>query len=294
MAYILACGHHIAQQDQPHSCDYLRLNERLHLQPTAEQLRHPAEHLLVTVHQNSQIWLKQIFFELPRCMNALDADNIGLAIWIIRRINRSAALLPPMLQWLDTIAPSGDFTFRPCLRPDGGQFRELELIIGVRDAVYRERLETACGTGAATGRWTERLNSLWHSRSLRAALHDLFERRDLTPDRVYVVAPQAKPNAEILLLVEALPDFDAAMMLWRRMHVRSAGRAIGPPLAGRGRAVGVSYLKAGSAVRRFFPELRQLRTRLGEQRADCAHQSPDVPSHADPVSAAMPIAGHQS
>lgn len=297
MAYILACGHQVAHQDQPHYCDYLRLNELLNLQPAAEQLRHPDEHLFVTVHQSSEIWFKQILFELPRCIDALDTDNVGLAIWLVRRINRIAALLPPMLQLLDTMAPSDFFTFRSSLSPASGaesqQFREIELVVGVRDDAYRERLAVACENEAATGLWTERLNTLWNSRSLRTALHDFFERRDLTPDRIYVVAPQPNPNAEIFLLVEELLDFDEAMMRWRSMHVRIAERAIGPMLAGTGRSAGVSYLEAGSTTRRFFPELWQLRTRLWEARATFAQQ-PEAPRYACPASAPIPVAGHQS
>ncbi|MBV9790457.1 MAG: hypothetical protein JOZ51_19855 [Chloroflexi bacterium] len=94
MAYILACGHHVAHQDQPHYCDYLRLHELPDLQPAAGQLRHSNEHL------------------------------------------------------------------------------------------------------------------------------DLFARRNLTPDHIYVVIPQANPTADLFLLIEALLDFDETMMLWRTMHNR--------------------------------------------------------------------------
>lgn len=298
MTYSLTCGHQIAHQDQPHDCDHLRLNELLHLQPTPEQLRHPDEHLFVIVHQSSKIWFKQILFKLLRCTDDFDADTIGLAIWIVRRINRSAAPLPPMLQLLDMTAPSDFFTFRPYRSLASGaesrQLRELELVVGVRDTAYRDRPEAVCGTGAVTELWTERLNTLWNSRSLRAARHDLFERRDLTPDRIYVVAPRANPNAESFLLVEALLDFDEAMLLWRGMHVRSAERAIGPERAGTSGSAGVSYLEAGSTAHRFFPALWQLCPRLWERQGDFAHQPPDEPRHAVPASAAMPLAGHRS
>lgn len=299
MAYILACGHHVADQDQPHYCDYLRLNELLNLQPNAEQLRHPDEHLFVTVHQSSELWFKQVLFELSRCIEALDADNVGLAIWLVRRINRIAALLPGMLQLLDTMAPADFFTFRPCLSPasgaEGQQFREIELVVGVRDAAYRERLEAAAGMqGAASRLWTERLNTLWNSRSLRAALQDLFARRNLTPDRIYVVTPQANPHADLFLFVEELLDFDETMMLWRSMHVRIVERAIGPALPGSGGSAGVAYLRAAATNRRFFPELWELRTCLWERRESFAHQPLAETSYNCPVAPPVTLTGHQS
>lgn len=299
MAYILACGHQVAHQDQPHYCDYLRLNELLHLQPAAEQLRHPDEHLFIIVHQSSEIWFKQILFELRRCIAALDADNVGLAIWLVRRINRIAALLPATLQLLDTMSPSDFFTFRPCISPasgaEGQQFREIELVIGVRDSAYRERLEeTTVTDGAPACLWTERLNTLWNSRSLRAALQDLFERRNLTPEHIYVVTPQTNPNSDIFLLVEELLDFDENMMLWRSMHVRIAERAIGPVLSGTGRSAGVSYLEAASATRRFFPNLWELRTSLWEGRGYSAHPSPDESRRSCPASPSKAMSGEKS
>lgn len=139
MAYILACGHHVAHQDQPHDCDDLRLHELLDLQPAAQQLRHPDKHL------------------------------------------------------------------------------------------------------------------------------DLFAHRNQTPDRIYVVTLQAKPNANLLLLIEELLDFDETMILWRSMHNR-----------------------------RFFPELWELRTFLWERRGYSAHQPPAESNHLCPALTLVAMPGYQS
>jgi tryptophan 2,3-dioxygenase len=295
MPYILACGHRVAQQEQAHYCDYLHLDDLLALQPAAEQLGHPDEHLFITVHQSTEIWFKQILFELPRCIDALDADNVGLAIWLLRRINRIVALLLPTLHLLDTMAASDFFAFRAGLAPASGaesqQFHEIVLLIGQRDPAYRQRLEHPAGDHHATSQlWTKRLDTAWNSRSLKAALHDLFERREITPDRLYVVAPQPNPSFELFLLVEELLDLDQAMMLWRSTHVRIAERAIGPVLPGTGSSSGVSHLEATASSRQLFPELWQLRTQLWEQRAFTPQQAPNEHSPSYPVTSSSPVA----
>ncbi|HEX6290186.1 MAG TPA: tryptophan 2,3-dioxygenase family protein [Herpetosiphonaceae bacterium] len=294
MAHTLPCGHHVAHDHQPHYCDYLRLSELLQLQPPAEQLRHPDEHLFVTTHQSIEIWFKQIIFELQRCIESLDSDNVGLAIWLIRRINRISAILTTTLQLMDSMAPSDFFAFRPYLAPASGaesqQFREIELLVGVRNPEYRcalERLGQEPGQ-PATRMWTERMQALWESRSLRAALLELFERRKLAPEDVYVVAPQPNPDADLFLLIEELLDFDEAMTLWRAAHARIAERAIGPILSGTAHSSGISHLEATIASRRFFPELWQARTRLWEQRvkaigSSAEHACPRLPSSFTPA-----------
>jgi tryptophan 2,3-dioxygenase len=287
MPFILACGHSVADQHQVHYCDYLRLNELLQLQPPAEQLHHPDEQLFITTHQNIELWLKQILWELQRCIEALDADNTGLAIWLMRRINRITALLIPTLQLLDTMAPSDFFDFRPYLAPASGaesqQFRALELLVGVRDPAYRQYLDRRAVESMPdhpTHFWTERLSALWNSRSLSVALTDLLQRRDVTPEELYVVAPQQNPHADLFLLVEELLDFDESMVLWRTMHARIVERAIGPHLSGTGHSSGVAYLESGAAKRRFFPHLWHVRTHLWAQRV----QDASLPSYTQPSS----------
>lgn len=93
MAYMLACGRQVTHQHQAHCCDDLHLNKLFQLQLSAEQLRHPDEQLFVTTHPSSETWFKQSLFELPRCIDALDNDSIGLVIRLVQRRRQSVHAL---------------------------------------------------------------------------------------------------------------------------------------------------------------------------------------------------------
>jgi tryptophan 2,3-dioxygenase len=279
MGITLPCGHEAVTTDQAHYCSYLRLHELLQLQPTGDQTRHPDEHLFVSTHQAFEIWFKQLLFDMQRLIAALDRDNTGLATWLTRRITRITALFTPMIQILDTMAPSDFFTFRPYLSPASGtesqQFRAIEILAGLRDPAYRHFLETPIETdpnGNQTCLWTDWLRTLWESRSLHDAVMDLFRRRGVTPADIYTSAPLPNPNADLFLLAEELLDFDETFALWRTAHARVAERAIGPDIPGTSHTTGVRYLDYTAARSRFFPELWHARTTLWERMGDAPHE----------------------
>jgi tryptophan 2,3-dioxygenase len=272
MGITLPCGHEVVTADQVHYCNYLRLAELLRLQPTADQTHHPDEHLFVSTHQAFEIWFKEVLFEVPRIITALDASDIGLAIWLVRRITHIVTLFTPMVQILETMAPGDFFAFRAHLAPGSGtesqQFREIEILAGLRDPAYRRYLETpieADPAGNQTLLWTARLQALWENRSLNDALMDLLQRRGVTAVDIYTVAPTPNPHADLFLLAEALLDFDETFGLWRTAHARMAERAIGTDVQGTGHTSGVRYLDHAAGRPHFFPALWQARTTLWER-----------------------------
>lgn len=269
----LPCGHEVVTADQTHYCEYLRLNELLRLQPSSDELHHPDEHLFVCTHQTFEIWFKQLLFDLPRIIAALDADNVGLATWLSKRIARIAALFTPMIQVLESMAPSDFFAFRAHLAPASGteseQFRAIEILAGLRDPAYLRYLQMPLAEdpeGNQTFMWTERLRRLWESRSVNDALMDLLERRGVTAADIYTVAPTPNPNSDLFLLAEALLDFDEIMTLWRTAHARMAERALGADIKGTGHTSGVRYLDYAATRPHFFPQLWKARTVLWERQ----------------------------
>ncbi|HBY95675.1 MAG: tryptophan 2,3-dioxygenase family protein [Ardenticatenaceae bacterium] len=269
----LACGHEVVDEHQTHYCRYLRLKELLQLQPRTDELRHPDEHLFVSTHQTFEIWFKQVLFDLPRIIAALDADNVGLATWLAKRITRISALFTPMIQVLESMAPSDFFAFRPFLAPASGteseQFRAIEILAGLRDPAYLRYLQMPLDEspeGNQVYLWTERLHTLWESRSVNDALMDLLERRGTSPADIYTVAPAPNPNFDLFLLAEALLDFDETFTLWRTAHARMAERALGADIKGTGHTSGVRYLDYAATRPHFFPALWKARTVLWERR----------------------------
>lgn len=272
MTIRLPCGHEVVDEHQTHYCDYLRLNELLRLQPEDDAVHHPDEHLFVVTHQTFELWFKQILFDLPRIIAALDADDVGLGIWLARRIAQISALFTPMVQILESMAPSDFFAFRPHLAPASGtesqQFREIEILAGLRDPAYHRYLQMPTDDdpeGNQTLMWNEQLRTLWESRSLNDALNDLLERRGVTPADIYTIAPQPNPNFDLFLLAEALLDFDETIALWRHSHARMAERALGPDIKGTGHTSGVRYLDYAATRPHFFPDLWEARTILWER-----------------------------
>ncbi|HLY31995.1 MAG TPA: tryptophan 2,3-dioxygenase family protein, partial [Ktedonobacterales bacterium] len=140
MSVKLPCGHTVVDANQTHYCAYLRLDGLLSQQPADDELQHPDERLFITTHQAFELWFRQILFDMRHSIAALDADNIGLAISLTQRMTRIVGLFAPMLHIIETMAPSDFLVFRSALAPASGsesqQFRELELLAGLRDPAY--------------------------------------------------------------------------------------------------------------------------------------------------------------
>ena len=113
---------------------------------------------------------------------------------------------------------------------------------------------------------TDRLAELWDGPSVAASLKALLHRRGLAAADVYRTAPEANPNADLMLLAEALLDFDEEVRIWRFVHARTAERAIGPDVEGTGHTSGVQYLDRAAMSRApFFPVLWEARRVMWER-----------------------------
>lgn len=269
MTVRLPCGHTVVDERQTHYCDYLQLDALAALQPADGDLRHPDERLFLTTHQAFELWFRQMIFDLRRTIDALDADNTALATSLTQRNTRIVGLFTPMLHTLETMTPADFFAFRAVLAPASGsesqQFREVELLAGLRDPAYQRYLQTPLGVGAdgnPVDQWTERIRMAWDARSLADALTDLLARRGVTAADLYVVAPAPNPHADLFLLAEALLDFDEAFAEWRYAHARMAERVIGHDTTGTGHTTGVRYLDHAANRPHFFPALWQARNML--------------------------------
>jgi tryptophan 2,3-dioxygenase len=276
----LPCGHHVRNRSQVHYCSYLRLDSLLDLQPGPEQVHHPDEHLFVITHQSFELWFAQLKWDMRRIIDALDRDDIALATWLARRCSAIVRLFSPMIRVLETMTPSDFFAFRAHLSPasghESGQWGEIEVLAGLRDDAFRAQLQTPLSDtpheGVQSYLWTEQLNEMWDEPSIASAMSGLLSRHGVDASDLYQVAPADNPNGALMLLAEALLDFDEEVRLWRFTHARTAERAIGPDMEGTGHTSGVRYLDY-VALRRpyFFPDLWKARGDLWERQLAQSH-----------------------
>ncbi len=281
--HTLPCGHHVSDPEQTHYCSYLKLDELLRLQPGTRDARHPDEHLFVVTHQAYELWFAQLRWELVRIIDALQRDDIGLATWLAQRCTAVARLFSPMMRVLETMTPSDFFAFRAHLTPASGgesaQWHEIELLAGARDERFRSYLRAAPdeegNIGVAARLWTARLDELWDQPSVASECQALLQRRGVAPADLYQVAPANNPHADLVLLAEALLDFDEEVKIWRFVHARTAERTIGPDTAGTGHTSGVRYLDLAATHRQmFFPFLWQARAELWQRQSGGASAPP--------------------
>jgi tryptophan 2,3-dioxygenase len=269
----LACGHQISEgHESTHYCRIMGLETLLRLQPSGQQSCHPDHHFFILVHQVMELWLRQIVVDLYGLIEALDGDDVGRSVWLTQRMGRVTSLLTPATMLMESIPPSDFLVFRDHYGSTSGgdsiQFREIEILAGVRDPAYRRFLEAAAGNDAtgALVRWTDRLRECWEGRTVDQAFNDLLRRQGLAIADLYTTAPARNHHFALFSLAEALLDFDEQFLCWRIAHARVAERAIGPIAKGSGYTVGVRYLDA-TVNRRFFPGLWESRTTLIQRRA---------------------------
>lgn len=276
MSVKLACGHIVNDPHQTHYCTYLQLGTLLTLQPTPQNAYHADEHLFVIVHQVFELWFKQLRWDIPRVITALQEDNVSLATWLMQRAVSVVKQFTPVMRMLDTLAPADFYEFRGPLSPASGgeswQWHEIEILVGAREEAFRRQLEAELSPSTSEGLqsyvWTERLAALWESPSVASAFEELLAKRGVAGKDLYSAAPASNPNGDLMLLAEALLDFDSEFRLWRFTHARTAERTIGSN-PGTGHTTGVKYLDY-AAFRRlpFFPALLEARAILWEERME--------------------------
>ncbi len=244
---------------------YLRLPEVLDLQSLLSDPPAHDELLFIIVHQAYELWFKQILFELESVRDLMFERNVARARHLMGRVHAIERLMREQIEVLETMDPQDFLEFRSNLEPASGfqsvQFREIELLSGLKDSNYPRLVES----GEERARVERRLAepSLWDAfcdllgqvglpmpaddpEARRASLLKLAGDRDAYPDVWY--------------LAEDLLEHDELFSLWRQRHILMVERQIGSK-TGTGGSSGVSYLRT-TLDKRFYPELWALRTYL--------------------------------
>ena len=206
---------------------YLRTEELLALQKTAETLTHKDEMLFLVVHQSEELMMKGAAWELGRSREYIEAADFGNASRLFFRANPMIEHAITMLHLLETISPFDYQVIRAGLGHGSGLdspgFLSL-LHIGPRlgEAFYAQL--NAAGLTVL---------ELYRRHEEFFGLHDIAER---------------------------LLDFDERMHLFRFHHLKLAQRIIGGGVVGTmGTPVEVLHQRM---EHRFYKELWDVRNQI--------------------------------
>jgi tryptophan 2,3-dioxygenase len=208
---------------------YLRTDELLSLQKTADEWVHRDELLFQTVHQSSELWLKHAWNEVEEAARLIDARDTAAAQRLLRRSNACVRYVIGFLEHLELMSP--------------WEYQEIRRVLG-----------HGSGFDSPGFREIRRVSPL-----LYAAFDGLRKERGLSLLEVYT---QGRDHEDIYQLAELLIDWDEQVGIWRFRHVKMVGRVIGEDVVGtQGTPV---ELLAGLIKVKMFPELWRVRTELTE------------------------------
>jgi tryptophan 2,3-dioxygenase len=206
---------------------YIRTEELLALQKTAEQLSCHDELQFQIVHQVAELWMKLIEHEIVFAGEKLREGHTARALRAMSRVRGVQILLMDQLALLDTMAPRDYMTIRNALGRGSGQ----------ESPGFRRMLQLP--------------DELWPS------FEALLQKRGVTLRQIY---EKPDDHPELFNVAEALVDYDQNLQSWRMRHLLIVYRQIGagtPSLKGK-----PSDLLAEGMKHRFFAKLWDVRDEL--------------------------------
>ncbi len=257
---------------------YLQLETLLSAQRPVSQPAYHDEMLFIIQHQVAELWMKLAIHEIEAALRLLREDRIGPVLKGLARVKQIQHQLYEQWGVLETMTPYEYLKFRDQLGPASGfqslQYRLLEFLLGnkqgdmlevfAHDPGGQQRLRAAL---EAPSLYDESLR--WLAR-LGHAVPEVLLERDWSCPHAHVDA--LLPVFETIYrepethwpeyhLCETLVDIEQRFQQWRFRHMKTVERIIGHR-TGTGGSSGVDFLQKALALR-FFPELLDVRTRLG-------------------------------
>ena len=253
---------------------YLKLGELLSLQvPVSDGPEHD-ETLFIIIHQVYELWFKEMLHEVDYLVALLDRGEVARALHTLKRILTILKVVVAQVDVLETMTPLEFLSFRHRLDTASGlqsyQFRELEFVIGAKNAKVLDRYEV---DSPERKRLEERFKAptLWDAflRYLQREGYDV-PAAQLSRDPTEVVTPDAGVQAILIEayrqkagtseLCERLVDLDEGLQEWRYRHVKMVERTLGAK-TGTGGSSGAAYLMT-TLNRPIFPDLWAIRSKL--------------------------------
>jgi tryptophan 2,3-dioxygenase len=207
---------------------YIRTDELLALQKSADERAHHDELLFQVTHQSSELWLKLASTEIDTATTLLGGGDLRAAIRLLRRAILSLKLITEQLDMLELMSP---WEYTSGVRPELGHGS------GFDSPGWNHLRRAIPGAGEAF-QVVRRAEGL--------SLADVYRR--------------AREFEDLYELAETLTELDERAGVWRIRHLRVVERIIGGDVVGtQGTPV---ELLAGLVHRKFFPELWDVRNEL--------------------------------
>jgi tryptophan 2,3-dioxygenase len=209
---------------------YLRTDELLALQKTAEQWVHRDELLFTTVHQTSELWLKLASSEVDEAGRLLEGGELRAAIRLLRRAVLALDYVTNSLEMLEKMSP--------------WEYQQIRVVLGHGSGFDSPGFRAVA---AATRRAGRAFFALVAAAGLE--LVELYQR--------------GRDFEELYQAAEALTDWDERIWIWRFRHYATVARSLGEDTKGT-QGTPVQVL-AKLIAQRQLPELWQARAALVER-----------------------------
>jgi tryptophan 2,3-dioxygenase len=208
---------------------YLRTDELLSLQKTAEERTHHDELLFQTVHQSSELWLKLAVTEVEEAAAALVQDNVPPALRMLRRAVLCLQYVTTQIEMLNQMDP--------------WEYHQIRVVLGH-------------GSGFDSPGFRRVPHVTQH---LWKAFDAVLERAGLDLETLY---QHGREHEDLFALAELLTEWDERIWVWRFRHYTIVARALGEEAIG---TQGTPVQVLGKLIaQRQLPKLWQTRSRLVE------------------------------
>ena len=209
---------------------YLRTDELLSLQKTAEERGHHDELLFQTVHQSSELWLKFTHTEVEEAAAALDRGEPATAARFLRRSVLALQYITTQIEMLNQMNP-WDYHFVRVMLGHGSGF----------DSPGFRQLYVS-------------LPQLWKA---------FDEARTAAGIELTELYRRSHEFEDLFQVAELLTELDERIWLWRQRHFSIVARALGEDTIG---TAGTPVQVLGKLIQqRQLPKLWDMRSRLTEQ-----------------------------
>jgi tryptophan 2,3-dioxygenase len=209
---------------------YLRTDELLSLQKTAEERVHHDELLFQTVHQSSELWLKLATTEVEEAVAAIERDELAPALRLLRRAVLGLRYVTDQLEMLNQMDP--------------WEYQQIRVVLGH-------------GSGFDSPGF-RRVSLV--TQQLAVAFDHLLARAGVELADVY---RRNRELEDLHSLAELLTEWDERIWMWRSRHYSIVARALGEHTVG---TQGTPVKVLGKLIsQRQLPKLWDVRTQLVEQ-----------------------------
>lgn len=258
---------------------YLGLDRLLSAQHPLSDPPHHDEMLFIVQHQVSELWIKLMIHELGAALAHLRRDEVWRCRKVLARCKQVMRQLTEQWSVLETLTPAEYIQFRDILGPSSGfqslQYRMVEFTLGNKNAdmlkVFdydpqgQAALRDALLAPSLYDEFLRYLSRWGHAVDARHLDRDWSQphaRDDGLLPVLVAIYEQTDRYWREYALCEDLVDLESQFQLWRFRHMRTVMRIIGFK-RGTGGSSGVGFLRQALELS-FFPELFEVRTRLGQ------------------------------